>query len=604
MPAKRRASSSISNGPTPKRLTRSAGAKVRSPRQPTDNSADPSQQSADQPADPKRPAGKSTSVRKQPVAKEALWQDIPASDPSSAGDQATLLSLPREVLDVCFGTTIDLGLQMRDYVALAGVSRYFRLCLDDQVFQELYLASRPKYVDGDASGRKYVSERIFSRNVPNWSVPPPQRSFKALDKLSLSLPPHDSGSDQDKKLRSAYEQIYARCRQVYQEGKDEIARQQRERVLAKRVVKRVVVDGVSRAVLAAVPGRKNGEVEGEKDENGIPQHLSAGTSTRSGVPSLPLETDPKEAWRPWKLKLKKLYRQMQQLIIDHRDMKPVHVDDILLGGAAPSTTLWIKYSPETGEKLPHDYYPSPWRTRAAEVVASKWISKSEAIRTFKVGEGEMACLKHFLVFNSLNPKLPAKVFSLAAVQALALRSHGGPIGHHDHVIKSRAKAFKSIITRRAKTSTKDNSSDFPTSTQTQAPTPGLTKNANSGGRYRRPAKSIDPSDEDDSGAKYGIDKECGSWYWRGAFFDWVSDQREQRALRPEVDNGPPDHNGSGNDGEDDGGTGGNMGVVAPPAVLSNELPALTDGGDESDSTADTDGEWDVDDADSEPENDQ
>ncbi|ODN83767.1 hypothetical protein L198_07663 [Cryptococcus wingfieldii CBS 7118] len=600
MPAKRRASSSISNGPTPKRLTRSAGAKVRSPRQPTDDSANPSQESADQPADPKRPAGKSKSVRKQPVAKEALWQDIPASNPSSAGDRATLLSLPREVLDVCFGTTINLGLQMRDYVALAGVSRSFRLCLDDRVFQELYLASRPEYVDGDASGRKYVSERIFSRNLPNWSVPPPQRSFKALDRLSLSLPPHDSGSVQDKKLHSAYDQIYARCRQVYQEGKDQIARQQRERVLAKRVVKKVVVDGLSRAVLMAVPGRKNGEVEGEKDENGIPKHLSAGTSTGSGLPSLPLETDLKGTWRPWKLELQKLYRQMRQLIEDHRDMKPIHVDDILLGGAAPSPTLWIKYSPETGEKLPHDYYPSPWRTRAAEVVASKWISKSEAIRTFKVGEGEMACLKHFLVPNPLTPKF----FSLAAVQALALRSHGGPIGHHDHVIKSRAKALKNIITRRAKTSTKDNSSNSPTSTRTQAPAPGLTKNANSGGRYRQPAKSIDPSDEDDSGAKYGIDKQCGSWYWRGAFFDWVFDQREQRALRPEVDNGPPDHNGSGSDGEDEGGTGGNMGIVAPPPDLSIEMPALTDGGDESDSTADTDGEWDVDDADSGPENDQ
>ncbi|TYJ55545.1 hypothetical protein B9479_003817 [Cryptococcus floricola] len=604
MPAKRRASSSISNGPTPKRLTRSAGAKVRSPRQPTDDSANPSQESADQPADPKRPAGKSKSVRKQPVAKEVQWQDIPASNPSSAGDQTTLLSLPREVLDVCFGTTINLGLQMRDYVALAGVSRSFRLCLDDRVFQELYLASRPKYVDGDASGRKYVSERIFSRNLPNWSVPPPQRSFKALDKLYLSLPPHDSGSVHDKKIHSAYHQIYARCRQVYQEGKDEIARQQRERVLAKRVVKKVVVDGVSRAVLMAVPGRKNGEVEGEKDENGIPKHLSAGTSTGSDLPSLPLETDLKETWRPWKLELQKLYRQMRQLIEDHRDMKPIPVDDILLGGAAPSTTLWIKYSPETGEKLPHDYYPSPWRTRAVEVVASKWISKSEAIRTFKVGEGEMACLKHFLVPNPLTPKLPAKVFSLAAVQALALRSHGGPIGHHDHVIKSRAKALKNIITRRAKTSTKDNSSKSPTLTRTQAPTSGLTKNANSGGRYRQPAKSIDPSDEDDSGAKYGIDRQCGSWYWRGAFFDWVFDQREQRALRTEVDNGPPDHNGSGSDGEDEGGTGGNMGIVAPPPYLSIEMPALIDGGHESDSTADTDGEWDDDDADSEPENDQ
>ncbi|KAL7420333.1 hypothetical protein Q5752_005303 [Cryptotrichosporon argae] len=73
--------------------------------------------------------------RKKTVVRCRLhtWADIPY-----CGDRfdASIMKLPAEVMDRCFGYAQDL--ELRDYVGSAGTSRYFRHYLDDAFFKELH----------------------------------------------------------------------------------------------------------------------------------------------------------------------------------------------------------------------------------------------------------------------------------------------------------------------------------------------------------------------------------------------------------------------------------------------------------------------------------
>lgn len=64
------------------------------------------------------------------LARDAPWRDIP-----HWGDRTDtpLLTLPAHILDMCFGFREDV--ELRDYVALSGVSKFFRHNLDDAFFK-------------------------------------------------------------------------------------------------------------------------------------------------------------------------------------------------------------------------------------------------------------------------------------------------------------------------------------------------------------------------------------------------------------------------------------------------------------------------------------
>ncbi|WVQ85211.1 hypothetical protein IAT38_007376 [Cryptococcus sp. DSM 104549] len=64
-------------------------------------------------------------------AREVNWGDIPDWQGS---DACPLLDMPFEVLELCFGLNENLGLTPRDYLSLAGVSRFFRNQLTTQIF--------------------------------------------------------------------------------------------------------------------------------------------------------------------------------------------------------------------------------------------------------------------------------------------------------------------------------------------------------------------------------------------------------------------------------------------------------------------------------------
>lgn len=100
----------------------------------------------------KKGTGKTRKGAKDTVlrAKAAVWRDLP-----DWGDRvdSPLLELPGEILDMCFGADQDLAVsprggstgtcpsregkltrQLRDWVSLAGVNRFFRERLDDDFF--------------------------------------------------------------------------------------------------------------------------------------------------------------------------------------------------------------------------------------------------------------------------------------------------------------------------------------------------------------------------------------------------------------------------------------------------------------------------------------
>ncbi|WVW81679.1 hypothetical protein I302_103674 [Kwoniella bestiolae CBS 10118] len=94
------------------------------------------------------------------------------------------------------------------------------------------------------------------------------------------------------------------------------------------------------------------------------------------------------------------------------------------------------------------FWGSEYRKKAVHDAHLRYIGKSEAIREFKVSEAELLCLKHMLVPNSMNRKCPQQVFWYSAVEALAYRAHGGPIGHREYVKRWQTTNDKNMNTRK------------------------------------------------------------------------------------------------------------------------------------------------------------
>ncbi|KIR31790.1 hypothetical protein I352_05785 [Cryptococcus deuterogattii MMRL2647] len=524
------------------------------------------------------PTGPKKRVRKPFAAKEVTWRDIP-----DWGDRTDvpLFRLPAEVLDLCFGTKLNVGLQLRDYVALAGVSRYFRFHFTNDVFREIYLKSHPNYLKLRPSARRSPikhSQLIFTRPVNDWRQDPPLKKFDNLEIYMHSIPPVEKWTQKDYEFVTRADRLIAQARQIWADARAERASRKKEKMKRRRVLRKVIVDGISRTVLATVPGLKHGETQGPKNELGVPiltdesgKEIELGAShaekeKNDDDEESDDELDSFSTLREWDWeesvhnkdcelwqKIRKLEDKMRMLrkTYDNYD-KGVDFSDISSEDEVgdeekegdksvskkgkkkqvkrkfvrdpnwvlpseekpkkPHATL-VEYDPWTGEKVPHDAYPSPWRARAVEAANKKFINRADAIRVFKVGEAELLCLKHYLVPNPLNPKTPSSIYSLAAIQALALRSHGGPIGHHYHVESANERALKSLATRQAN------------AVKRKADPTYVEKEPKS---KQYPQTTIDP---DDIGAKYGVDKDCGIWHYQGTFIDFVADWREHRAAK-------------------------------------------------------------------------
>ncbi|WVW81676.1 hypothetical protein I302_103671 [Kwoniella bestiolae CBS 10118] len=378
--------------------------------------------------------------KKVVLAKEVHWKDIP-----DWGDRTDcpLLQLPADILDMCFGLNTSLG--VRDYIALAGVSKYFRHHFTPDIFHSIcwskgvhsvsrYSASESKIVKPETPS---LANHIFNREVDEWRQERPKTVYKYGDPFHYI--PAGSREDWSEAQYIVYKEEQAKWR------KNERAAKVKSLELAieiEREDKRkrdnyAIMGRQSRRVLAAVIGRKNGQPPVEKDEKGLPKinakkcDIDADNKTESVVDHVERVNKDKRHGR--KAKLTKAKRWT---VPDTDDEKEYEI-------------LPHEYIPEN-EVLIFDFWPNKWRDLAVNWIGHKRINKSEAMRVYKVTDAELLCLKHLLVTNPMSAKNPQQAYLEAAVEALALRSHGGTRGHKDYIQARFRKSREMAQKRQAK----------------------------------------------------------------------------------------------------------------------------------------------------------
>lgn len=354
-------------------------------------------------------------------------------------------------------------------MALAGVSRYFRFHFTDDVFrvsmvssvmivcvltrlcQEIYLKSHPNYMKLRPCARRSPikhSQLIFTRAVKDWRQDPPLKRFDLLEVHMHSIPRREEWTQKDYEFVTRADKIIAQARQIWADARAERANRKKEKMKKRRVMRKVIVDGISRTVLATVPGLKHGETQGPKNELGVPI-MTDESGKEIGLSASHAEEenddDDEESddelnfystlqeweWEEsvhnksgelWQ-KIFKLEDKMRLLrrVYDNYD-KGEDFSDLSSEDEAdedkegdkstrkkgkkkqaakkfvrdpnwvlppekepkrPHATL-VEYDPLTGERLPHDAYPSPWRARAVEAANKKFINRAVSTATLRL----------------------------------------------------------------------------------------------------------------------------------------------------------------------------------------------------------------------------
>ncbi|WWD05946.1 hypothetical protein V865_004031 [Kwoniella europaea PYCC6329] len=388
--------------------------------------------------------------RKPLLAKRVEWSDIPDW---TGRKGCPLLELPREILDLCFGLAVDVGLSMRDYISLAGVCRLFRHRMTDKVFKELYCAA-----EGNGRVTKPSathSHRIFtSTSPPEWQYPKKERFAYPLN--SDHYKPRGPRSHWTEAQYTIYkeEQYYWRSKHRL----DKAAQEKRDQDYKRRIYGRVEDDereqtsvqlgGMNRRIIGRVRGRENGEPPVWKDDNGKPDEEYYLEIKKKDDNSLTTKKEQKSSGiMPTKVpesfskRLKKKIKDIRSKTIGGVWKTPVESDD-----DDHEEDYDVRQS--TSKDASKVMWASEYRKKAVQAAHSKHIGKSEAMREFKITDAELLCLKHMLVPNSMNKKSPQQIFWYSAVEALAYRSHGGPIGHRLHVQRWHTMNEKNLSTRR------------------------------------------------------------------------------------------------------------------------------------------------------------
>ncbi|WVQ85212.1 hypothetical protein IAT38_007377 [Cryptococcus sp. DSM 104549] len=438
--------------------------------------------------------------RKPIKAKAAVWKDIP-----DWGDRTDcpLLSLPTELLDLCFGTSLNHGLTVRDYLALAGASRYFRHHLDDEVFHGVYTPkSEARYSNYNPASSTFASRHIFSRVIPDWRVEPLP---VPLHKLSSVLRiPRSTWTKAEYDYHKAYKKHYADRQRRHRRLEALIdarkAAARRARFLAGTAYESVFFKGMNRTVRGRVKGLADGEsaipkiaqkstsavrlgaveVPASKDSaaTSTPSTSSNTASSSSNTASsssntassssnqvkAPSSTSAKSFVQPLPYKRQSAtfqYRfntpaleELEKRARESRKYKRGGKDKRQKTWTVPDTdseddvddVVPVKWHWKTGKRLPFDHYPSQWRQNALQWMSRDRVNKKTAMSEFKVSEAQLLCIKHCLIANPMN----TKAYLRAAVEALALRCHGGPLGHVKHLRTAEEKRLKAHTSRQKK----------------------------------------------------------------------------------------------------------------------------------------------------------
>ncbi|WVQ64700.1 uncharacterized protein L199_002867 [Kwoniella botswanensis] len=388
--------------------------------------------------------------RKPLLAKRMEWNDIP--DWTDRKD-CPLLELPREILDLCFGLAVDVGLSMRDYISLAGVCRLFRHRMTDKVFKELYCAAKGNsHIPKPSSTH---SHRIFTgTSPPEWQYPKKERFAYPL-KADHYIPrgPRSHWTEAQYTVYKE-EQYFLRSKLRL----DKAAQEKRDQDYKRRIYGRdegeereqtsVQLGGMNRRIIGRVRGRENGAPPVWKDDHGKPDEEYYLEINRKDNNSLTTkkeqklsDTVPTKVPDSFSKRLKKKIEDVRSKTVGGVWKTPLESDD-------DDHEEDYDVPQSASENASKVMWASEYRKKAVQAAHSKHIGKSEAMREFKITDAELLCLKHMLVPNSMNKKSPQQIFWYSAVEALAYRSHGGPIGHRSHVQRWYAMNEKNLSTRR------------------------------------------------------------------------------------------------------------------------------------------------------------
>nr|XP_031859884.1 uncharacterized protein CI109_004733 [Kwoniella shandongensis]KAA5526956.1 hypothetical protein CI109_004733 [Kwoniella shandongensis] len=375
--------------------------------------------------------------RKVLLAKAAVWHDIP-----DWGDRTDcpLLELPREILDMCFGLRTGLG--MRDYLALAGVSKFFRHQMTDGVFHEIVHHLDIVYDKPTTNHARHM----FSRQVKNWRKEPKRKV------VYPSNPNHYIPRGPRTEWSQAQYTVYKEEQGIW---KGKIKAEQKKALVAanekikekKKSDKRIEFGGVHRTILAKVRGCLPGEPPAAKTERGLPvepwsedgANPASLAKTQDGADGETNALEPETT-------------SIEGTVTPDKNKRLGNGDWTVPDSDPESEEEWseVELDSMTGRRLVHDYYPSEWRKKGAKLLLDQVINKTDARKDFKITDAELLCLKHVLVPNPMNTKNPQQFFRYTAVEALAYRAHGGVMGHKQHMKEARAKAVRLAQNRQAR----------------------------------------------------------------------------------------------------------------------------------------------------------
>ncbi|WWC57938.1 uncharacterized protein I303_100473 [Kwoniella dejecticola CBS 10117] len=326
--------------------------------------------------------------KKTILAKEVHWKDIP-----DWGDRkdCPLLALPPDILDSCFGLTS--GLTVRDYISLAGVSRYFRDQFTPEVFNSICWAKKVRHTFRGHWGLNVVQKpdnatagiHIFSRSVEDWKVEKPK------NRLKYGTPAHYIPSGSRERWSQAQYIVYKEeqakwqakeRKRTIQDLKEKIRTQELE---GKKDYEYVHLGGRSRTVLGTVSGRKNGEAAVEKDARGLPivikkQSTSEGNLDAGPVIDESILTTPELPQRTFKGRRR--WKVPEPDTEDEYEISP---------------HLFLK----EGEIERFDHWPNRWRALAVNWINSQRINKTDAKWKYKVTDAELLSLSHLLTTNPM-----------------------------------------------------------------------------------------------------------------------------------------------------------------------------------------------------------
>ncbi|WVR03275.1 hypothetical protein IAU60_000266 [Kwoniella sp. DSM 27419] len=402
------------------------------------------------------------------VARAAVWKDLP----KWKDKRSPLLELPREILDLCFGLSVDVGLSWRDYLALAGTSRYFRQRFTDSVFRDV-LNAKGVYIERPGEERwpsSNHSSHIFSREMEDWRQRPVREYGPTY--LPVHWMPRELRTNWSEAQYIVYkeEQAYFREKRRILVQKEQIERERKAEDLREKNKHEfkisIATNLFKRRPIATVQGLLSGMAPAERDENGIPAgaELAAVAPTpdpkvkysrssnkfpqantrpasrsEAGSSSNPTTDDSQSAGISRKVK-ERIAKRVEKAKEDGRIWKAP--DSEYETEDEGLDEVWHRGDAEL--ELEGILWPSPHREKIKELAHQERINKTEAISTYKVTAAELLCLKHVLVPNPMNKA----AFRQSAVEALAYRSHGGPYKHKEFVRRATEKIAKGMQTRR------------------------------------------------------------------------------------------------------------------------------------------------------------